>query len=620
MLGRLLRDVARQWLPTRRPAGDDTPRLDALAAEFDAADRARRAELLGALQAWVDAHPAQLRGWVLAGDWQTRLGRLEEAEAAYRRALRLDPNHAAAQEGIGLTLLKAGRLDEAYLHLETAHKRQPMSAEIMVHWGLVALEMGQMGDAARKFQGAIDRDPRNPQAWHNLGLVSLRQGDAARGIGLLKRAIDVEPGLGIAHSNLALACRDAEQLDEGLQAARRAVALKPRDARSRVILADLLTDAGNFDAAAHTLDEAGALDPGDRGLHLGRAKLHTAQGRLQEAEAELHAVLAAEPDEPEATGALGQLHLLTGRFESGWDLYEARHRSHTALQRPLPQPVWQGEPLDGRTLLVQAEQGLGDIIFFSGCLPDVLARAGHVVLETYPRLAALMQRSFPAATVVGRDVRDPDTAWLETLPPVDLRCPIASLPRWLRRTREAFTPHDGYLVADAARTEALRKRLAEEGAAPAIGIAWRGGLARTARLQRSAPLEALLRALGATGARLVNLQHGEVAEELAAASAATGVPVTHWPELLSDQDGAAALSAALQGVVTVCQTQAHLTGALGHPGCVLVPRHPNWRYGLDGAAVPWYPSLRLARQDRAGDWQAPLEQAAAWVAARVQAC
>jgi tetratricopeptide (TPR) repeat protein len=616
VLGRLLRDLARQWLPSRRPASDDTTRLDTLAGEFDTADRTRRAELLGTLQTWVDAHPAQLRGWVLAGDWLTRLGRLDEAESAHRRALRLDPNHAPAQEGIGLTLLKAGRLDEAYLHLETAHKRQPMSAEIMVHWGLVALEMGQLGDAARKFQGAIDRDPRNPQAWHNLALVSLRQGDAARGIGLLKRAIDVEPGLGIAHSNLALAYRDAEQLDEGLQAARSAVALKPRDARSRVILADLLTDAGDFDAAAHTLDEAGALDPGDRGLHLGRAKLHTAQGRLQEAEAELHVVLSAEPDEPEATGALGQLHLLTGRFESGWDLYEARLRSHTALPRQLPQPVWQGEPLDGRTLLVQAEQGLGDVIFFSGCLPDVQARAGHVVLETYPRLATLMQRSFPSATVVGRDVRDPDITWLDALPPIDLRCHIASLPRWLRRKREAFTPHNGYLVADAARTEALRQRLAAEGQGPTIGIAWRGGLTRTARLQRSVPLEALLRALGPTGARLVNLQHGEVGEELAAASAATGVAVTHWPELLTDQDSAAALTSALQGVVTVCQTQAHLTGALALPGCVLVPRHPNWRYGLDGPEVPWYPSLRLMRQSVGDDWLEPLQLAAAWVMGR----
>jgi tetratricopeptide (TPR) repeat protein len=620
VLGRLLRDLARQWLPTRRPASNDTTRLDTLTAEFDAADRTRRAELLGTLQIWVDAHPAQLRGWVLAGDWLTRLGRLDEAEVTYRRALRLDPNHAPAQEGIGLTLLKAGRLDEAYLHLETAHKRQPMNAEIMVHWGLVALEMGQLGDAARKFQGAIDRDPRNPQAWHNLGLVSLRQGDAARGIGLLKRAIDVEPGLGIAHSNLALACRDAEQLDEGLQAARSAVALKPRDPRSRVILADLLTDAGEFDAAANTLDEANALDPGDRGLHLGRAKLHTAQGGLKEAETELHAVLAEELDESEATGALGQLHLLTGRFESGWDLYEARLRSHTTAQPLLPHPVWQGEPLDGRTLLVQAEQGLGDVIFFSSCLPDVLTRAGHVVLETYPRLAELMQRSFPTATVVGRDVRDPGTAWLDALPHVDLRCPIASLPRWLRRTRAAFAPHGGYLVADAARAQAQRQRLAEGGAAPAIGIAWRGGLARTARLQRSVPLETLLRALGPTGARLINLQHGEVAEELAAASATTGVHVTHWPELLTDQDGAAALTLALQGVVTVCQTQAHLTGALGRPGCVLVPRHPNWRYGLDGPTVPWYPSLSLMRQDQAGDWQAPLKQAAAWVTARMKAC
>jgi hypothetical protein len=112
------------------------------------------------------------------------------------------------------------------------------------------------------------------------------------------------------------------------------------------------------------------------------------------------------------------------------------------------------------------------------------------------------------------------------------------------------------------------------------------------------------------------LQHGDVEQEITLATAATGVPVTHWPELLADQDSAAALTCALQGVVSVCQTQAHLTGALGRPGCVLVPRHSNWRYGLEGTAVPWYPSLTLCRQAAFGDWQAPLQSATAWVATR----
>lgn len=616
MLGSLLREITKGWWPSgdRQPA--KSTRLQVLATAFDSADRPSRAALIAELQVWLESESQSLRSWVLLGDWQARIGKLADAEDAYRRALRLNPTDAGAQEGIGLTLLKAGRLDEAYLHLETAHKQQPMNPEIMVHWGLVALEMGQLNDAAAKFQGAIDRDPRNSQAWHNLGLVALRQGDSGLGRELLKRAIDIAPDLGIAHSNLALASRDADHLDDGLQSAHRAVMLKPQDARSRIILADLLTDAGDFPAASQALVEASALDPVDQGLRLGRAKLYSAEGRLDEAEAELRAVLDAEPSEPEALGALGQLLLLRGHFDTGWDLYDARLRSHAAPRSELPVPLWQGEPLEGRTLLVLAEQGLGDIMFFSGCLPDVLARAGHVVLETYPRLAELMQRSFPKATVVGRDVRDPDTAWLNGLPRIDVCISIGSLPRWLRRSRNAFPPHGGYLVPDADRVASLRQRLSDTGSVHAIGIAWRGGLVRTAQRQRSLELEALLQALGPTGARLVSLQHGDVEQEITLATAATGVPVTHWPELLTDQDSAAALTCALQGVVSVCQTQAHLTGALGRPGYVLVPRYPNWRYGLEGTAVPWYPSLTLCRQAALGDWQAPLQSAAAWVPTR----
>ena len=165
--------------------------------------------------------------------------------------------------------------------------------------------------------------------------------------------------------------------------------------------------------------------------------------------------------------------------------------------------------------------------------------------------------------------------------------------------------------------EGFRQRLQQVFRGPAVGIAWRGGLARTARLQRSVGLEDLLKALAPLGVHIVNLQHGNVTDELDRARTATGVQVSHWPESLIDQDDAAALTSALDGVVTVCQTQAHLTGALGRPGCVLVPRHPNWRYGLSGPTVPWYPSLTMLRQVARDRWDEPLDAAASWVRGRV---
>lgn len=612
LLGELVRPMARR----RHRTEIDHLDLATWKAAFSGADRQRREALVDELQAWIEKRPDDCDALTHAGDALARLARHEEAEDTFRRALRQNASWPAALEGLGLALLRQGHLEEANLYLESAHKHDSMNAEFMVHWGLVALEMGHLSDAAQKFQGAIDRDPKNPHAWHNLGIAAIRAGDTVRGLAHFQRAIDIKPDFGIAHSNLALAYRDAERLEKGLEHARRAVELKASSARFHVILADLLTDAGDLDHARAALDEAVARDPQEASIGIAAGKLYAAWGRHDEAEEALRQVLSNSTDNPEAAAGLGQLRLLHHDFEAGWDLYEARRRTLTSPKRQFSADEWQGESLEGKTLLVHAEQGLGDIIFFCGCLADLIPRAGHIVLETYPRLAGLLQRSFPQATVIGRDIRDPDDQWLRSVPPLDFHIPIGSLPRWLRRRSLDFRPHDGYLTPDASRVEGFRQRLKRSAGVPAVGIAWRGGLARTARLQRSVRLEDMLTALAPLGVQVVNLQHGDVADELERAYKKTGVPVSHWPEQLVDQDDAAALTHALDGVVTVCQTQAHLTGALGRPGCVLVPRHPNWRYGLSGPTVPWYPSLTMVRQVTRDRWDEPLDAAASWVRRR----
>lgn len=616
MLGRLLGEVVRQL---RRPAAQPQPslnELDRLRHQFPQADEGQRLLLFERLNQWIAQHPHLIDGWVLRADWHARCREHAAAEDDYRRALRIDPNSPDAQEGIGWVLLRTGRLEEAYLHMETAHKRRPMDADILVHWGLVCLEAGDLAQAGEKFQRAVDRSPRNPHAWHNLGLVAIQAGDSTHGIAHLRRALDIDPAMGIAHSNLALAYRDAQRLDEGLEAARQAVALKPGNARCHVILGDLLTDAGDFEKSEQALNEAARLDPTDGGMRVARGKLFMANGRLDEAEAALVAALKEDPDNAEAEAGLGQLQLLRGQFDSGWRLYEARGRTATAPRRDFKMPLWQGEELSGKTLLVHAEQGLGDLMLFAGCIPDVIARAEHVIVETYPRLAALMQRSFPQATVVGRDIRETDMEWQRTLPPVDLQVPAGSLPLWLRRYYGDFPRHSGYLKADPQQVHAMRDRLQTLGSGLKLGIAWRGGLARTGGVQRSVPLDLMIHHLGPLGAHFISLQHDATASEIATVHQETGITINHWPEHIADQDKAAALTCALDGVLTVCQTQAHLTGALGQAGCVLVPRWPNWRYGLEGRSVPWYPSLHLARQTHPNNWGVPLAEAAAWVSAR----
>ena len=615
MLKNLLGDLAKRLRIGQATTAAADP-LDGWRAEFRGADATRRQALMSELDRWIAAHPERKQGWTLRGDWRLKLGALDDAERDYRKALQIDPLSPGAQEGLGLVLLHGRRLDDAYLHLEMAHKLKPMDADILNHWGLVALEMGNLGDARAKFERAIERDVRNPHTWHNLGLAVTKLGRAAKGVEYLRRAIELKPDHGLAYSNIALAYRDAEQLEEAIGAARRAVELKSGSSRVWVVLGDVLIDAGQFEASEHALQQALVLDPRDHTALIAQGKLHAAWGRHAEAERAYRRALELSPGNPEAEGGLGQLELLLGRFEAGWDHYEARRRSETAPVRDFPFLEWDGGDLAGRTVLVHAEQGLGDLILFASCLPDLMSRAGHVVVETYPRLAALFARSFPEATVVGHDVGEPGLDWLRELPPIERHVAAGTLPRRLRRDNASFPRHDGYLRADESRVAALRERLASLGRGPTLGIAWRGGLLRSAGAQRSLPLEALLRCLAPFGMPLVSLQYGQVGGEVEAAAHATGVPLHHWSELLVDQDDAAALTCAVDAVVTVCQTQAHLTGALGRPGCILVPANPNWRYGAVGNSTPWYPSLHLARQSRQGDWSDALDGMASWLKSR----
>lgn len=611
MLKNLLHELGKSL--RREPVSVPADPLEGWKAAFRGAAAPQRAALVAQLDAWISEHPERKQGWILRGDWRLRSGDLSGAEQDYRRALQLDPISPSTQEGLGLTLLQAGRLDDAYLHLETAHKLEPMNADVLNHWGLVALEMGNLGDARAKFERAVERDIRNSHACHNLGLVAIRQGQIDKGIEHFLRAIQLKPDFAVAHRNLSQAYRDAERIDDSIAAARRAAELRPEQASSWIVLGDALVNAGRFDEAETALDRACELAPDSVDAQVGLGKLFTALRRTAAGEQAYQQALTLSPGHAEAEHGLALLELLAGRYPSGWRHYEARRRLRNTPIRTFPYVEWDGAPLRDHTVLVHAEQGLGDLILFAAYLPFVIAEAKHVVIETYPRLASLFARSFPDATVVGRDVTQSDASWLEKLPPVDRQIAAGSLPRHLHGRLESAHRTSGYLTPDPARVEAFRSRLDALGPEAKVGIAWRGGLVRSAGRQRSIELVPLLKALSGLNVHLVSLQYGDVGDEVEQAQLAVGARLHHWPDALVDQDDAAALTRSLDAVVTVCQTQAHLTGAIGHDGCILVPANPNWRYGASGNRVPWYPTLHLIRQQQAGSWDAPLAEAAAWV-------
>jgi ADP-heptose:LPS heptosyltransferase len=278
-------------------------------------------------------------------------------------------------------------------------------------------------------------------------------------------------------------------------------------------------------------------------------------------------------------------------------------------------PAWKGEPLEGKSVLVLAEQGLGDQVMFASCLPDLLMlKPGRVVVEVVDRIAPTIARSFPMCEVVPTK-QDSTLTWVKDIGEIDFFIPMGDLPQFFRRDILSFSSHEGYLSASPPRVQHWRKTLAALGNRPKIGVSWRGGTEQTRSILRTMSVDQVSTLARAIDADWICLQYGPVEQDLKLADA-NGMPLHHWPGAISDLDEFAALIAALDVVVTVCNTTVHYAGALGRPVWVMAPRVPEWRYGLRFQSLPWYPSSKMFRQRSDGDWDDVLRRVSQDLAAR----
>ena len=332
-----------------------------------------------------------------------------------------------------------------------------------------------------------------------------------------------------------------------------------------------------------------------------------ALGRADEAAAAYKRSLKVLPTYPDASFHLGMLNLMRGRYRDGWAGFEYRFKIPRGTRRPC-EPRWNGTSLRDRTLHVLREQGLGDDIMYSSCYPQLINDAKHCVIECEPRLEKLFVRSFPQATFVPIVDNATKTDVLNR-EDVDVRIFSASVPGYLRNSIRDFPAHQGFLSADPQRVAYWRAKLDGLGGGLKVGISWKGGTVYTHRNRRTLSLEKLLPLLLTPNVHWINLQYGERKQELSALKGQHSIEVADWTEAIDgDYDETAALVGALDLVVSVCTSVIHLGGALGRPVWVMVPFAPEWRYGLQGEAMPWYPSVRLHRQTDPGDWDAVMNR------------
>ena len=517
----------------------------------------------------IPAEPRNAPLHLALGDFQHRKKIYDAAEAEYRRALELDPQLLAAHVRLSDVLRDTGRLDEAQAAAERAMVLDEESPLGEFAAAMVQRARGRMDAAIAAFERARNLDPQRPQ--------TLQQ--------------------------LALALRESDRMEEALRELRAAVRLRPDDPGLLSDLGVVLADMMQYDEAMACYRRALERKPDSASVIQRQALLVDHLGDRAQGEALLEKALALAPDDDHVRYNIGLQRLKYHDFAAGWDGYEYRRNfdSFIGRYRQIPLPEWDGAPLEGRTVLVLPEQGLGDEIMFGSCVPEVLARARHVYLECDAKLEAIFRRSFPGGHVISRQ-RTLANDWVTRLEPrPELQIHAGSLARRFRRSLADF-PQQPFLKPDAARVSQWRERLAALGPGRKIGLSWRGGVGYTGKTRRSIPLEQLLPVLRIPGLQFVNLQYTDVREEIKTVAARHGVTVHHWQEAIDDYDQTAALVCAVDQVLTVCTAIVHLTGSMGKPALVMVPYGADWRYGGEGERMAWYPTVRLVRQSRIGDW------------------
>ena len=415
----------------------------------------------------------------------------------------------------------------------------------------------QDADALPHARAAVDALPQRADAWTLLGILQQRLGQPAAAESAYREAVRVKPDYADAWTNLGNLLRDRDDMHGALLAFQHAMRCAPGTPEPAYNLGVALERFGLHDGALAAFQAAAECDPGHVDTHWNAA-----------------------------------LNLLrAGRFKEGFRDYEWRFRRNEPAPRECAQPVWDGRPLAGGTLLVWAEQGFGDALQFLRFVPDAAARGGRVVLEVMDGLQGLAARIPGVAQVIVRGTQPPA---------FDAHVAMMSLPHVLGLA-PARAP---YLRAGDASTARWRRRLAtrELGACNelAVGLVWGGNPALRNSRERSPGFAAVRRLLDIPGLCVVSLQKGAGRDELQdIALPSNFIDAT---DEIDSFDDTAALIANLDIVVTCDTAVAHLAGALGKPTFVMLPHTPDWRYGLAPETTVWYPSMRLFRQASRGDW------------------
>jgi tetratricopeptide (TPR) repeat protein len=527
-----------------------------------------------------------------------------------RKALQFRPaNVAGVYCNLGIALQGKGLLDEAITSYQKAIELNPAFAEAYGNLGIALKEKGQFDEAITHYQKAIKLNPASAKAYYNLGVAFWKKERPEEAITQFLKAIELKPSFAEAYCNLGAALMEKEQLGEAITHFLKAIELNPAFPKAYCNLGIALQGKGLLDEAITHYQKAIDLNPSFAEAYCNLGNALKEKGQIDEAICCYKRAIELNPDYETPNFNMSLTLLLTGNFKEGWRKYEWRWKERDFLKRSgahhtrsFSQPFWDGSSIKEKSLLIYAEQGVGDEIMFASCFQDLINQARVCTVECDKRLIPIFSRSFPEAVFIER-IKKTD-AFLSQLPQTDMVIPLGSLPKFLRPDFDAF-PQTSYLIPDAEKVQAWRNRIKTLGDGLAVGISWRGGALPSVKRNRSIMLEQWAELFSLSGLHFINLQYGDCRNELKEAKKKLNVTIHDWEDAnpLIDLDNFAAQIAALDLIISVDNSTVHMAGALGKPVWLLLPYAPDWRWMLNREDSPWYPTMRLFRQPSPGDWE-----------------
>ncbi|TWA86934.1 tetratricopeptide (TPR) repeat protein [Azospirillum brasilense] len=568
---------------------------------------------------------------VAAGLAHHGAGRLAEAESAYRRVLADHPRHPDALHLLGALALQGGRPAEAVDWMTQAVRSAPDNVACFSNLASALRRLGRRDEAVACCRRALALDAGSADALNNLANVLTdqgRHGDAATALrrllrlkpllteqrlllaqalilaGRAEEAIEellvllgMTPSSVAAYANLGMAHRRLGRADEAVRYYRCALGFAPGDPGVLNNLGVTLQDLGRLDEAVACFRRSIAMQPGAGHTHLNLGLAARDLMRVDEMIALTRAAVRLDPSLAEAHTALGFGLLLKGELEEGFAEYEWRSRmaDFPSPRRSFSSPVWDGSDLTGRTLLVHDEQGVGDTIMFARFAPQLQARGVRVFIECNGQAVRLLSAMPGIEGVVGR---------FDPPPPHDAHVALASLPHRLGTMLYTIPADAPYLRAE---PELVTRWATRLGPPPGpwtglrVGLVWAGNPEFKADHIRSPRLKAFLPLLDVPGVTVFGLQKGAGRQDLETCGPLPP-SFTDLGAEITDFADTAAIMQNLDLVISSCTAPAHLAGALGRPVWTVLPFAPDWRWLDQGMCTPWYPTMRLFRQDRRGAW------------------